>query len=71
MFSLLHLIFQSRGNNKGWSDKKLCKVRSSKSLEQVSVMQSELQICLAFLAINISEIKGNLTKSNLGYVWVI
>lgn len=70
VFSLSHLISQSRGNNKGWSDKKLCEVCSSKSLEQVSVIQSELQLHSPLLVVNICKIKGNLTESKLGYVCV-
>lgn len=64
------VIIQSRGNNKGWSDKKMHEVCSSRSLEEVLVSQSEQQICLALLAINICEIKGNLTESKLGSVCV-
>lgn len=47
---------------------KMGKLYSFKSLEQVSMMESELQICLALLSINICEIKVNLTESKLGYI---
>lgn len=46
--------------------KNLHKVCSSRSFEDVLVTQSKLQICLALLAVNICEIKGNLTESKLG-----
>lgn len=50
--------------------KKMDKLHSYKSLEQVSMTESELQICLALLAINICEIKVNLTEGKLGYICV-
>lgn len=50
--------------------KKLHKVCSSRALEEVLVAQSELQIGLVLLAINICEIKGNLTESKLGCLCV-
>lgn len=49
--------------------KKLREVHFSRSLEEVSVTQSELQICLAVLAVAICHIKGSLTKSELSRVW--